>query len=248
MFFLEETHREELDYNDDAIRKEFENTVKMTDEGICVRWPWKPFGKEQLGDNREVAYRRLVNMVQSKKSAEKLKSMRKILDDQLERRCIEEISLEEIENSRQPVYYMPIQLVRNENSETSKDRIVYDGSSKKKGTKSLNECLAQGPVSIPKVHGIILKARTSNLVLTADVEKAFHTLTLHEDDRNTTLFMFLRDINKPPTNENIIIYRFRKVPFGIISSPYLLSESIKFSQRDSVKMKNLRNALKTRCT
>ena len=65
------------------------------------------------------------------------------------------------------------------------------------------------------------------MALVADVEKASPQVGLQPDDRDATRFLWLRDPYKP-TLENIVQeLRFTRVPFGMISTPFLLTPTIK---------------------
>ncbi|XP_061728903.1 uncharacterized protein LOC133533851 [Cydia pomonella] len=75
--------------------------------------------------------------------------------------------------------------------------------------------------------GLLIQFRCHNIGLTADVEKAFLQIGLNNDDRDVTRFLWVKDSEKPVTEDNLVQYRFTRVPFGIISSPFLLNATIK---------------------
>ncbi|VDK40481.1 unnamed protein product [Cylicostephanus goldi] len=51
---------------------------------------------------------------------------------------------------------------------------------------------------------------------------------LNEESRNFTRFFWVKDPEGPMTPENIVTYRFRRVPFGLIASPFLLAGTIHY--------------------
>ena len=116
---------------------------------------------------------------------------------------------------------------------TTKLQIVYDASTKaKKGDRSLNECLHRGPVLLPDLCGIPLCFRIQSIVILADIEKAFLQIGIQESERDVTRFLWFRDLTKlDVVNGNFDVYRFCRVPFGIICSPFLLAGTIKYHLR-----------------
>lgn len=103
----------------------------------------------------------------------------------------------------------------------TKVRIVYDASAKSsKNMLSLNESLYRGPVMLPELCGILMRFRTYKYGVIADIKKAFLQIELHEEDRDMTRFLWVKDIQTGLSPKNLIIYRFRRVAFGVISSPF----------------------------
>ena len=84
----------------------------------------------------------------------------------------------------------------------------------------------RGPVLLPDLAGVLLRFRLFPIGIISDIENAFLQLSLKTDDRDVTRFLWVKDFNHPPTDDNLIIYRFARVSFGVITSPFLLAASI----------------------
>jgi hypothetical protein len=70
----------------------------------------------------------------------------------------------------------------------------------------------------------MLRFRTHAVGIVADVEKAFHHIELHESDRDFLRWLWLKDPTDPESE--FIVYRFRVVPFGAKSSPFILNSTV----------------------
>lgn len=74
---------------------------------------------------------------------------------------------------------------------------------------------------------MLLRFRTHKIAPVADIEKAFLQIGLQESQRDVTRFVWLKNIDNPRTDTtNLQEYRFCRVPFGVISSPFLLGATI----------------------
>ena len=70
-------------------------------------------------------------------------------------------------------HYLRHHPVVKENRETSKVRIVFDGSSKYKGEPSVNELLESGPCLLPLLYDILLRFSLGPITIIADIKQAF---------------------------------------------------------------------------
>ena len=104
-----------------------------------------------------------------------------------------------------------------QHSQTTKLRIVYDGSARDVGDNySLNDCLQKGPNFIPKLFEILIKFRWNTVALTADIEKAFLMIGINEADRDVLRFLWFKHPNE--TSEMIHL-RFTRLVLGLHPSP-----------------------------
>uniref|UniRef100_A0A9J2PQR3 Reverse transcriptase domain-containing protein n=1 Tax=Ascaris lumbricoides TaxID=6252 RepID=A0A9J2PQR3_ASCLU len=215
---------------DDVAQVAFQKMVSRESDGrICVGWPWKPDVHKPLSNNYGLCCGRLRSIwVRLQKNPDLLQKYHATFQEQEKRGIIEKAK----RDPEHLEYFIPHQAVLNPDKDTTKIRIVFDASAKLRGTASLNEHLFRGPIILPDLVGLLLRWRTHLISITADLEKAFLQLNLRPQDREVTNFLWLQDIEKPPEGANIVVYRYTRVPFGIVSSPYLLAASIRHIMRD----------------
>ena len=133
-----------------------------------------------------------------------------------------------IDHSKPPdrLYYMPHQPVVKESSVSTKLRVVYDCSA---GNPSLNDCLYRGAVYAGQdekaVYTFLARSRLHPNLLVSDLEKAFLQIRLRDEDKDSNRLLWPAN---PEVSDKPQTFRFTRVTFGIISSPYLLGATVEF--------------------
>ncbi|XP_039304380.1 uncharacterized protein LOC120357605 [Solenopsis invicta] len=108
---------------------------------------------------------------------------------------------------------MPHHAVIKETSSTTKLRVVF-ASAKSKNGLSLNDILMVGPTIQDKLFSHLIRFRTYKYVITADIEKMYLQVLLHENDRRYQRILWRK-------NDNVETYQINKLAFGVSSSPFL---------------------------
>ncbi|KAL9977059.1 hypothetical protein ACROYT_G014423 [Oculina patagonica] len=154
----------------------FKIDVAWSGDRYEVKLPWKEDCLPLSFDNYLLCESRLRSLHHKlRKDPELLAEYDKIIQDQLSKGIIEKVPNEDSnEKNAAQSHYLPHHAVVRKDRETTKVRIVYDGSAKSgKQEKSLNDCLETGPNHIPHVFNMLANFRKNPVGITADIEKAF---------------------------------------------------------------------------
>ena len=230
--------------SDDFVMDWFKGTVSRKDKRYFVSWARREENESHLPENSELSLGRLKSLIKRlEKNLDLLEKYNNIIQEQFAKDIIERVESSE-EGNENRKHYIPHHAVITPEKSTTKIRIVYDASAKiKRNTKSLNECLYRRSVILEDVCGLLLRFRMKKIGLVSDIEKAFLQVGLHEADRDVTRFLWLKDIKKPVSKENLLVCRFKRLPLEIISSPLLLGATIKhhLEKENSATAKNIKN-------
>ncbi|XP_076483019.1 uncharacterized protein LOC117165429 [Bombus vancouverensis nearcticus] len=118
-------------------------------------------------------------------------------------------------------YYLPHHGVIKESSNTTKLRVVFDGSASSTTGVSLNDALHTDPKLQEDLRNILLRFRSFQYVLTGDIEKMYRQFILRPEDRPYQKILWRAD------NGEIETYRLNTVTFGLSAAPYLAIRCLK---------------------
>ena len=191
--------------------------TRLQDGSYCARLPWKE-NHPPLPSNFNICWKRTRSLAyRLSQTPELLCIYNGIIADQLKRGFIELVDTSKKPNKE---HYIPHHCVKR-SSATTPIRIVYDCSCRQSDEHpSLNDCLLTGPHFLNDLCSILLRFRTHNYAISTDIEKAFLHINLHKEDRDCTRFFWLQNPTDP--NSEFVVYRFKSVLFGAVSSPFIL--------------------------
>lgn len=174
-----------------------------------------------LGDSREMAMRRFMHLERKLQRSPDIQEQYKAFMAEY----LELGHMEVVNNERQlcePEYFLPHHPVMKISSSTTKLRVVFDASARTTSGKSLNEIQMVGPTVQSDLVSIILRSRTHNFVMTADLEKMYRQVRINSSQRNL-LQIFWRNDPQQPLKE----YRLTTVTYGTSSAAYLATRVLK---------------------
>ena len=203
------------------VHEEFKESLQRNPDGSYITClPWKPV-HPPLKDNATSAKARLGRLLKKmERDPDSLRQYHNIIQDQISQGIVESAPDVPMGDN---VFYLPHQPVIKESAETTKMRIVYDASSSETAqAASLNDCLETGPLLQPLLHNVVVRNRLCPIGLTADVKQAFHQIWIQPKDRDVFRFFWISDLD----HKDIVTLRFTRVPFGCVSSPFLLGATL----------------------
>ena len=177
--------------DDDQAIKLFKKGINKIGNKYEVGWPWKKNHK-RLASNFGMAFGRLTSLC---KKLKELPDGLQMYDTEV-KKLLDLGFIEEVDKNDKNglIYYMPHRAVITPQKTTTKVRLVFDASSKTGKNGSLNDCLYKGPDLMPELVGMLLRMREPKILITSDVEKAFHQIHLKENDRNANRLAIMQRI------------------------------------------------------
>lgn len=202
----------------------FVNTHSKSPCGrYIVRLPVRP--QAELGESRNSAVRRLHQTERRLNSNPALKTS--YIQFMREYASLGHMELAEM-NSNAQRYYIPHHAVFKESSSTTKVRVVFDASSKSTNGYSLNDLMYIGPKIQDDLSAILLRWRKYPFAYTADVEKMYRQVLVHQDDRHFQHILWRESPEHP-----IAEYALRTITYGTSCAPHLAVRTLQQLANDN---------------
>ena len=215
--------------------KQFNESASYNEneEKWSVGLPWA--GDRSVNRNEEVALRRYYKLEQRfKKNPEFEEKYRSAMEEYIEAGYAEEVPEEEINSEKEDIYYLPHHAVIKEGRDSTKVRIVFDGSSHEENEECINDKLLTGPALQPLLVDILMRFRVHQVALNSDIKKMYLNIGINTENRDSLRFFW-----RTKGSKKIIHYRNTVLPFGISSSPFLAIATV----REHLKRKPPENGL-----
>lgn len=222
---LEEVSSErQLSVDDQACEENFSNTFERDEKGsYTVRIPFKERPTD-LGNSKSKAAARLLQLEKRfAKNKELELQYKQFMQEYLTLGHMKQVSPKDGEGK----YYIPHQAVIRESSSTTKLRVVFDASCKTSFGISLNQLMYVGPRIQQELADILLRWRKHQVAFTADIEKMYRQINIHEDDQP-----FQRILWRFNPWEDMREYKLTTVTYGTSSAPYLAVKTLQQLAKD----------------
>ncbi|XP_055590945.1 uncharacterized protein LOC129743026 [Uranotaenia lowii] len=208
--------------NESRCEEQFVRTVRRGSDGrYTVSLPKDEDVFPSIGDSRDIAYRRLQSLERRlAREPEMRQQYTQFLADYLKLGHMRKI--DETLDAGRVRCYLPHHPVIKESSTTTKLRVVFDASCSTSSGKSLNDILLAGPVIQDDLRSTILRSRTKQFMIVADVEKMFRQIHISDADKPLQSILWRED----PTEE-VKTYELTTVTYGTKPAPFLATRVLK---------------------
>ena len=168
-----------------------------------------------LSDNFDRAKAVMIHVEKSAQKDKKVEQINEAYKDVTTGGFAEKVPVEEINQPKGMVHYLQCHPVFREDKSTTKCRIVMNASAKRKGEKSLNDSLHQGPCLLPDLVHVLIRFRINFFAFIMDISKMFLRIKLNEGKDFLRFLWRNCDPQKHPE-----IWRMIALSFGMTSSPF----------------------------
>lgn len=208
--------------DDERCVEHFSRTHQRTEAGrYVVQHPFNE-RRHELGDSREMALRRFLNLERKLDRQPELKEQySQFIREYQQLGHMREVQVDHKEDPGS-VYYLPHHCILRPTSATTKLRVVFDGSAKSSSGVSINDVLMTGPTIQNDLFAILLRFRGFQYVFTLDIPKMFRQVDVHPQDTKYQRIFWRYNREEPVT-----VQELATVTYGLAPSPFQATMALK---------------------
>ncbi|XP_058826496.1 uncharacterized protein LOC131686248 [Topomyia yanbarensis] len=213
-----------VNYSPEEVRCEalFAQTVQRgTDGRYTVSLPKDEEILARMGDSRDIAFQRLLGTERRlARNADLKEQYVSFMDEYCRLGHMKKVDINPHDTIKR--CYLPHHPVVKEASTTTKVRVVFDASCKTSSGISLNDVLLVGPVIQEDLRSIIMRCRTKQIMIVADVEKMFRQIDVKQEERPLQCILW-----RPSPADDVATYELNTVTYGTKPAPFLATRTLK---------------------
>ena len=214
---------EDINSVENCVTHKFEKDIFHNGERYVTKLPFKP-DHDVIPDNFKICESRVKNLKRKLMRENLIEDYSNVFVDYEKNNIIEKVPEIDIPKGSGEVHYLPHRPIIKPERKTTKIRPVFDASCSTEGP-SLNNCLYSGPNLLSKIFDILIRFRFNPIGIIADIKQAFLNVQISDEHKDFLRFLWY-DVRKPDSDE-ICVYRFLRVVFGLTSSPFLLNATVR---------------------
>lgn len=196
-----------------------QQTTREQGGRYCVQMPLKS-NPIVLGTSKEIAEKRFLQTERRLQRDPILKEQYCTFMDEYEQMGHMK-RVDDAVDQASPQYFLPHHPVLKDTSTTTKLRVVFDASAKTSSGLSLNDIQYVGPTVQSDLFSILLRFRLYTYVMTADLEKMYRQISIHESQRKLLQIFWRNDPSEP-----LQTFSMNTVTYGTASAPYLATRTL----------------------
>ncbi|XP_063383320.1 uncharacterized protein LOC134669601 [Cydia fagiglandana] len=213
------TEEEDLSAEDVTCIQYFqETTVRKQDGRYQVRLPMKPNFENNLGASKQKAIAQFRNLEQKFEKQPKLASDYKTFMNEY----AELQHMMPADGNKSLECYLGHHGIERVESSTTRYRVVFNASAKTSTGYSLNDLMYKGPNLQQDLQFLLLRWRQYRYAFTADIEKMYRQILIHEDDA-----CLQRIIWRESTKQPLQTFELKTITYGMKAGPFLAMMTLK---------------------
>ncbi|CAH2101847.1 unnamed protein product [Euphydryas editha] len=227
--------------NDEYCEKYYTETTERLSSGrYVVKMPMKNNFEQNLGDSKQQAIAQFLHLEKKMARQEHFATLYKqFIHDYIQLGHMKPATT----NESLVQAYLPHHAVIRESSISTKLRTVFNASMKTNSGYSLNDLMEKGPNLQKDILSLIIKWRSYKYVITADIEKMYRQILIHQDQQSLQKIIW-RESTKEPLRE----MQLCTLTYGTKAAPFIAMRTLQQLAKDEGNAFPLaRKALQQEC-